>query len=253
MSGFKLQSEPRKPCIIFRLNGTLMSMGILSLPLIAFLLSVIISMIKDFEQSTATHCRVWNLFPSISAAISCCTPQRYIWRLLIALHTAPRFMIACMYYNHYMAFSVSGNGVLYQMMVAVNSLLHVLENICLLTLSFVMSHENYGFMLFSLLYMFLTLVVFRWSRSGGPWTPKDLTSYRKKVSLAVFNMSVVIISVYFFFRHNWYCEPGMYSIYSFLEYLVVISNVAFHGTAVYEYGQGELVFCEVPLHKLKAV
>ena len=46
---------------------------------------------------------------------------------------------------------------------------------------------------------------------------------------------------------------SVYSIYSFLEYLVVISNVAFHGTAVYEYGQGELVFCEVPLHKLKAV
>ena len=53
-------------------------------------------------------------------------------------------MIACMYYCHYMAFSVAGNRSLYQVVVAVNSLLHVMENLCLLMLSFVMSHENYG-------------------------------------------------------------------------------------------------------------
>ena len=50
--------ETRRPCIVFRIGGVLMSVGILSLPLIAFLFAVVVSIVKDFEASTATHCRV---------------------------------------------------------------------------------------------------------------------------------------------------------------------------------------------------
>ena len=43
---------------------------------------------------------------------------------------------------------------------------------------------------------------------------------------------------------------SVYSIFAFLEYIVVLTNIGFHFTAVYEYGQGELVFSEVDVNKL---
>ncbi|KAK2160886.1 hypothetical protein LSH36_125g00008 [Paralvinella palmiformis] len=252
------QLETRKPCVVFRISGTFMYVIMLSMPLCAAIIAIGLSMIKDFQASTATACRVWNLFPSVSAAISCCTPQKYIWRLLIALHTAPRFMVACMYYNHYLAFRVAGSRRLFEIMVMVNSFLHVAENFCLLLLSVVGSDENYdiheksfiGFMIFSECYMLLTLAIFRWSRSGGPWSKQDLRSYSCKTVLAIFNVSSFLISIYFFFRHNTYCEPGMYSVFAVFEYFVIISNIAFHSSAMFEFGQGQLVFSETRVNNL---
>ena len=87
--------------------------------------------------------QAWNIFPSISAAMSCCTPQKYIWQLLIAVDSAPRFLVAFMYYNHYMAFRISGNVTLYQFLVALNSGLHMAENLSLLVLSIVTPNDNY--------------------------------------------------------------------------------------------------------------
>lgn len=43
-----------------------------------------------------------------------------------------------------------------------------------------------------------------------------------------------ISSLYFFVRHNAYCEPGIYSLFATAEYVVVVTNVAFHATVYYD-------------------
>ena len=45
-----------------------------------------------FQDSTFTHCDVVNVAPSISASIGSFSPQKYVWKLLIGLHSGPRFL-----------------------------------------------------------------------------------------------------------------------------------------------------------------
>ena len=75
------------------------------LPLIAgsvysFRLSKWVTFHSDCAFSTN---QVPNYLPSISASIGR-SPQQYIWRICIALHAAPRLVIARIHYNHYMSF-----------------------------------------------------------------------------------------------------------------------------------------------------
>lgn len=52
----------------------------------------------NFYESTATHCRVDNFLPSLSATLDF-TPQRDVWRSCIGLAGVPRFFIAYLYYT----------------------------------------------------------------------------------------------------------------------------------------------------------
>lgn len=51
-----------------------------------------------FKESTATHCRVTNYLPSLSATLDF-TPQRDVWRTCIGLFGLPRYIIAYLYFR----------------------------------------------------------------------------------------------------------------------------------------------------------
>lgn len=52
----------------------------------------------NFYESTATHCRVDNYLPSLSATLDF-TPQRDVWRTCIGLSGLPRYLISYLYYR----------------------------------------------------------------------------------------------------------------------------------------------------------
>lgn len=64
------------------------------LPFTALLLCISLSLALHLDESTRTHCDVVNYLPSISAAVASFSPERYIWRFFIALHSAPRIVEA---------------------------------------------------------------------------------------------------------------------------------------------------------------
>lgn len=71
----------------------------LALPLGGFTFCVLWSMLYNFDDSTSTHCNVPNYLPSVSASIGAYSPQKYIWRLTVALHSAPRYLVSVTYYK----------------------------------------------------------------------------------------------------------------------------------------------------------
>ncbi|XP_042239073.1 post-GPI attachment to proteins factor 2-like isoform X3 [Homarus americanus] len=135
--------------------------------------------------------------------------------------------------------------------VKVTTLLNVVENVALLSLSFVSSKENYDvhkvsfilFMVCSELYMVLTCLLLK-DNARRFTTPLERLAFVKKKQLMTANLASFVIALYFFYRHNKYCEPGMYSVFAFMEYIVVLTNMAFHMTAYYDFHNHDLVVCE---------
>ena len=88
--------------------------------------------------------QVPNYLPTISAATGDFTPQRYIWRIGIALHSLPRFANAFTYYFYYLESFSGQRRAFFIVLNKINTLLHIVENIALLTLTYISSTENYG-------------------------------------------------------------------------------------------------------------
>ena len=88
--------------------------------------------------------QVYNFLPTISAVIGGFTPQRYVWRICIALHAPQRLMVAIGYYNFHTSVHVGNHNGLYRKLAALTSLLNILEVLSLVCLSMISSSENHG-------------------------------------------------------------------------------------------------------------
>lgn len=238
---------------LIRLPFTDLAVGTVLLPLVGLIGCLSISIMYHFEDSTYTHCQVSNYLPSISAAISR-VPERYIWRCCIGLHSAPRYLVTAAYFSFYRRRFTKRLPEL--LLSGLALLCSLAENTGLLLLTYVASTETYsvhknGFIVFiasSLLHMLITCRLWHVIRKHYV-NPEEITSYRWKLRLFVFNVSCCLIAAYCFRRHNKYCEAGVYTLFAFFEYLVVFSNMAFHMTAFWDFGSKEVIVATPPEDK----
>ncbi|XP_059912073.1 post-GPI attachment to proteins factor 2 isoform X2 [Gadus macrocephalus] len=240
-----------KPLI--RLPFTYFAVGTVLLALTGLLACLALSLLYHFEESTYTHCHVPNYLPSISASISL-VPERYIWRGCIGLHSAPRYLVALAYFSFY--WGRFARRRLELLLSGLALLCGLAENTGLLLLTYVASTETYslhknGFIVFiasSQLHMLITCWLWQVIKRHCIH-PEEVTSYRWKLRIFVFNISCCIAAAYFFNRHNKYCESGIYTLFALCEYMVVLSNMAFHMTAFLDFGSKEVMVATRPEDK----
>ena len=188
--------------------------------------------------------------PSISASISNFYPQIALWRLLIGIDSFPRYLIAYIYYKNYYASKCDKMRHKYHFKWLINAafLFHIVELTSLLSLSYVSSLEIFSVHMFSFLvflvssslYMALTLLSYHWPLLENR-EPVDLVQNTnevksKNMKLAIFVCYAVCMfaALYFYIRHNSYCESFVYSVFSFCEYLTVLANIGYHSMIFYD-------------------
>lgn len=62
-----------------------------------------------------------------------------------------------------------------------------------------------------------------------------------KKRIAIINFIAIITALYLYDRHNRYCEPGVYSMFSLLEYVVIVANVVYHLQAFYDLDEHSII------------
>ncbi|XP_008467944.1 post-GPI attachment to proteins factor 2-like [Diaphorina citri] len=89
------------------------------------------------------------------------------------------------------------------------------------------------FILTSEVYMIVTCWIYKKERQL-PFNNLESRSFNLKLKCFVLNIFCFSIAGYCFLRHNAYCEPGVYTMFALFEYVVVITNILFHFTIVYD-------------------
>ncbi|XP_077292971.1 post-GPI attachment to proteins factor 2-like [Arctopsyche grandis] len=230
--------------VFTRISFTKFAVTTVCLPLLAFTMCVVLSITKDFESSTSTHCRVFNFLPSVSAAIGSYYPQNFFWKFAIALHALPRYFTTSMYYTYY----VSRLKREVHLLAVFACILNAIEVTSLIGLSFWDSTDNYPvhktcFITFvgaSELYMLLSCILLKKHKRTSP-TELERFSLKLKWSLLTINVVCFVTAGYFFTRHNTYCEPMIYSLFAASEYVVILTNMGFHMTACYDFMGREII------------
>ncbi|XP_055943632.1 post-GPI attachment to proteins factor 2-like [Argiope bruennichi] len=215
-------------------------MIVASCPLLAFFFCVSWSLLANFEESTKTHCNVPNYLPSISTAVGAFNPQKYVWRIGIAFHCTPRFLVTLMYYNYFRNNLLSESK--WQSVVRILFYFQISEILSLVGLSYISSSEDFDthkklfvtFLITAIVSMSLVYTLIKFGVKNMQSRLERKSVHLKLVLLNV-NCFAFVLSMYFYMRHNWYCEPGMYTLFAFAEYIVVLSNIGYHLTSMWDF------------------
>ncbi|GBP43675.1 Post-GPI attachment to proteins factor 2-like [Eumeta japonica] len=224
------------------------------LPLGTLIFCYVSASIFQPDDIHETHCRVYNVVPSISA-ITGISPQRYLWRISIAFHLGPRLLIGSLYYNYHKERASRIADEKARKEATKLSLacywLNLMEIFALTGVTYVSNRENYFvhekifivFMIVSLLHM---LCRARVGCAGADLPP--VRTNRLVWILFYVAIAATIGLIVFFLRHRLFCRPLAFTWFSVCEYILATANMAFHALVVRDLPRHQ-IFVVQPLCK----
>ncbi|XP_059484321.1 post-GPI attachment to proteins factor 2-like [Neocloeon triangulifer] len=220
-----------------------------SLPIFGLFVCFVTAYIFQQDQIHETHCKVYNVIPSISA-ITGISPQRYLWRICVALHIGPRIVIALVYNTYYLSRLPNipvEHQAKYKRLLSICYWLNVIEIASLLGVTYVSNRENYPlhekmficFMICSLSHMLVVLRTFNILKPQ--LTENEKQSYDLKRFLFAASLVSTLGLLIFFVKHRFMCHVMAFSWFSFCEYIIACANMAFHFTVVLDFPTEEMM------------
>ncbi|XP_026480303.1 LOW QUALITY PROTEIN: post-GPI attachment to proteins factor 2-like [Ctenocephalides felis] len=137
--------EKGKVMVFLRMSFRDLCIVTVSLPLISLLICFVTAYVFQYDDIHETHCRVYNIIPSISA-VTGVSPQRYLWRISVALHMGPRIAIALVSKTFYDNLVINYKGQESSRAKILNTLCHWLNCIeiaALCGVTYISNRENY--------------------------------------------------------------------------------------------------------------
>ncbi|CAB3228680.1 unnamed protein product [Arctia plantaginis] len=220
------------------------------LPLGALIFCYVTAAIFQADDVHETHCRVYNVVPSISA-ITGVSPQRYIWRICIAFHLGPRLLIGSIYYNYHKVrtayITEEKTRALANKLGEACYWLNFIELFALTGVTYISNRENY-FVHEKIFIIFMAAsLVHMLCRARVGCIASDIVEpvRTNKLVWTLFYVAIAatIGLIIFFLRHRLLCRPLAFTWFSICEYILATSNMAFHA----------IVVRDLPLHELRVV
>ncbi|KAG5684612.1 hypothetical protein PVAND_013837 [Polypedilum vanderplanki] len=259
--GTSINNSNNDNVVLFRLSLRALSNWTLMLPLTGLFICFVTGYIFQAEEIHETHCRVYNIIPSISS-ITGIRPQIYLWRAIIALHISPRLVIAFVHKNYlkHHVLSQVRDQTRHAKATKLATVVHYLNLIEIASLggvTYVSNKENYPihekifitFMITSLTYMLVSLKLLKVLLPNGPRNEQERRSLRYKKSFFALSIASTIGLIVFFLKHRFLCHDLAFSWFAFCEYVVAISNMGFHSaTTMIDFPPLDLVVKNVHGH-----
>ncbi|XP_075972190.1 post-GPI attachment to proteins factor 2-like [Anticarsia gemmatalis] len=220
------------------------------LPLGALVFCYVTASIFQADDIHETHCRVYNVVPSISA-ITGISPQRYIWRICIAFHLGPRLLIGSIYYNYH---KVRTAHIVEEKARALATKLgeacywlNFIELSALTGVTYISNRENYFIHEKIFIVFMVAALCHMLCRARVGCIASDVVEPVRTNKL-VWTLFYVAIAatvglIIFFLRHRLLCRPLAFTWFSVCEYILATANMAFHA----------IVVRDLPLHELQVV
>ncbi|KAF7241684.1 hypothetical protein EG68_10416 [Paragonimus skrjabini miyazakii] len=187
-----------------------------SLPFSGVVICTIISLYTAFDEVTESVCGVSNFVPSISA-VTGITPQLYFWRYAIGFHSAPRLLLAMVYYNYHRLFLTRLScPMAFDILIKLALFFNLVDVITFVGVAFVSNRENFPvhermfivFLFASSLYMLTVLIIHRILNAHYLLPGRMQYSFTLKRTFFLLTMFFISVLIYYFYYHRFKCFPN---------------------------------------------
>lgn len=249
-SSTKLSKEPL--VIHYKINFKNVCLFAVIIPLVALILCALTACIFQFEDVHETHCKVFNIVPSISA-VTGVSPQKYFWRISIAIHLGPRVIISAVYHayqsNKINSSAREDSTSMARFWLNTAYFLNLIEAAALCGVTYISNRENYPiheklFIMFMVSSLTQMLASIKGTRIVAE-IRKDLESVKEKLeyreNLLVLSLLSTAGLLIFFLQHRFFCIKMAFSIFALCEYVIAGANIAFHISLIKDFPTEDLM------------